>query len=420
MNKKWARPFFTVWSAQAISLFGSELVQFALIWWLTESTGSATVLATAALVGMLPRIVIGPFSGALIDRWNRRRVMIIADGTVALATLVLAIIYASGHLEPWHVYVAMFVRATGGGFHWPAMTASTSLMVPEAQLSRVAGMNQTLHGVASMVTPPLGALLLGVLPMHGILAVDVVTAIIAISPLLFVHIPQPERKDDAPVSATTILRDIREGLRYIAGWPTFLAIMITSALVNFVLTPTFTLVPILVTRHFGGQAFQLAWLDTAAGVGIIVGGLILSAWGGFKHRLHTMLLGLAGIGIGCLGVGAAPANAFLVAIAGTLVVGLFIPICDGPFLAMVQSLVEPSMQGRVLSLAGTMSRLAAPLSMAVAGPLADKWGVPLWFTTSGIVCIALAIWPLFVPRMLALEKGHPRNPARNPPIGARA
>ena len=136
--KHWARRFFTIWSAQALSLFGSELVQFALIWWLTSTTGSATVLATATLVGLLPQIIIGPFAGALVDRWDRRRTMIVADGAIALSTLALALINAGGNLQPWHVYLLMFVRSTGGGFHWPAMSSSTTLMVPEEQLSRVA------------------------------------------------------------------------------------------------------------------------------------------------------------------------------------------------------------------------------------------------------------------------------------------
>ena len=146
MITNWKRPFFIVWTGQAFSLVGSMLVQFALVWWLTESTGSATVLATATLVGMLPSIVIGPFAGALVDRWSRRLVMMVADGGIALATALLAVIYLGGHMQPWHVYVLMFVRAVGGGFHWPAMQASTSLMVPREQLGRVAGMNQTLAG----------------------------------------------------------------------------------------------------------------------------------------------------------------------------------------------------------------------------------------------------------------------------------
>ena len=154
--EKWAGRFFTIWSGQALSLFGSALVQFALIWYLTQKSGSATVLAVATLVGMLPQIVIGPFAGALVDRWDRRIIMIVADGAIAVFSLLLAYLFASGKVQIWHVYGIMAIRATGGAFHYPAMSASTPLMVPNEQLTRVNGLNQALQGVNSLVAPPMG------------------------------------------------------------------------------------------------------------------------------------------------------------------------------------------------------------------------------------------------------------------------
>src|SRR5262245_54341449 len=147
MSQNWARHFFTIWTGQAFSLFGSALVQFALIWWLTQRSGSATVLAIATLVGMLPQIVIGPFAGALVDRWNRRVIMILADTLIAASTLVLIWLFASDRVQIWHVYAILAVRALGTAFHFPAMSASTPLMVPEDQLTRVNGLNQTLQGI---------------------------------------------------------------------------------------------------------------------------------------------------------------------------------------------------------------------------------------------------------------------------------
>ncbi|HXD11375.1 MAG TPA: MFS transporter, partial [Anaerolineales bacterium] len=214
--KNWAARFFTIWTGQAFSLFGSALVQFALIWWLTQKTGSGTVLAFATLAGMLPQVVFGPFAGALVDRGNRRVIMILADGFIALASLVLIYLFATGQVQVWHVYVIMGIRSLGGAFHFPAMSASTPLMVPENQLTRVNGLNQTLQGLNGMVAPPVGALLISVLPTQGILMVDVATAILAILPLLFLSIPQPERKH---ISSTekkpSLLQDIREAVMYI-------------------------------------------------------------------------------------------------------------------------------------------------------------------------------------------------------------
>src|SRR6266508_6925953 len=160
---KWAGRFFFIWSGQALSLFGSALVQFALIWWLTQKSGSATVLAIATLVGMLPQIVIGPFAGALVDRWNRRIIMMVADGTIATFSLLLAYLFATGAVQIWHVYAVMAVRALGGAFHFPAMSASTPLMVPKEQLTRISGLNQALQGINSLAAPPLGAFLISVI-----------------------------------------------------------------------------------------------------------------------------------------------------------------------------------------------------------------------------------------------------------------
>jgi MFS family permease len=157
-------PFFTVWTGQAVSLLGSQLVQFALVWWLTETTGSATVLAGATIVALLPQILFSPFAGALVDRWNRRAVMIVADTAIALATLLLAALFALGIVEVWHVFALTFIRSLGGAFHWPAMQASTTLMVPQKHFARVAGLNQTLFGATNVISPPVGALLLQVLP----------------------------------------------------------------------------------------------------------------------------------------------------------------------------------------------------------------------------------------------------------------
>src|SRR5512137_1696216 len=190
----WKKPFFIVWTGQIFSLLGSGLVQFALVWWLTKTTGSPVVLASATLAAILPGVFLGPFAGALVDRWNRRLVMIVADTAIAVVTIFLALLFWMGVIQPWHVFVVLFLRSLGGVFHYNAMSASTSLMVPEKHLARVAGLNQTLQGVLNIATPPLGALLLELLEMYYVVAVDVVTAAIAVTTLLFVAIPQPARK----------------------------------------------------------------------------------------------------------------------------------------------------------------------------------------------------------------------------------
>lgn len=287
----WKKPFFLIWSGQVFSLLGSGLVGFALIWWLTQTTGSATVLALATLAQILPEVFLGPFAGALVDRWNRRVVMIVADLMIAAATLLLGILFWLGAVEPWQVYVILFVRAVGGIFHWPAMQASTSLMVPEKHLTRIAGLNQTLRGALNILTPALGALLISLIPTYGVIAIDVVTALIAVTPLFFVNIPQPVRTEKAvAVTPRTVLVDVWEGLKYVFTWKGLLAILIMAMLINFLFNPAGMLMPLLVKNFFQGDAWHLSLMESGWGIGLVGGSVLLSIWGGFKRKIITSMV----------------------------------------------------------------------------------------------------------------------------------
>lgn len=405
LDGRWKAPFFSIWSMQAFSLFGSQLVQFALIWWLTAETGSATVLAIAALFGLAPQIVLGPFIGALVDRWNRRLVMIGADALIALATVLIAVLFALERIEIWHVYALMFVRSLGGGFHWPAMSASTSLMVPKEHLSRIQGLNQVLQGALSIGSAPLGALLLEILPMQGILAIDVVTASMAIVPLLLIAIPQPKIESDTKENATrpSIWQDFKAGLRYAFGWPGLMMLILVAMLVNLVLSTAFTLLPILVTRHFAGSAIHLGWLEAVFGIGMISGGVLLGVWGGFKRRILTSFCGLMGMGLGALLLGVAPAGAFWLAIVAAFVIGVMQPITNGPVFAVLQAVVAPGMQGRIFTLLQAGATGMMPIGLLVAGPVADRFGVNVWFIAGGLATVLLGALSLFSPALRNIE-----------------
>ena len=406
--ENWAPRFFTIWGGQAFSLFGSALVQFALIWWLTQETGSATVLATATLFGLLPQIILGPFSGPLIDRWSRRLVMIFSDAAIALATGILAYLFWAGNVEPWQVYAVLFIRSAGGAFHWPAMQASTTLMVPEKHLSRVAGMNQTLQGLVSIIAPPTGAVLIGLLPTQGVLMIDVATAILAILPLLFLPVPQPVRHahPDSDGKPPTYWQDVKEGIQYVISWPGLLAVLIMFMLVNFLFNPLGALMPLLVTQYFQKGALALGSMDSLWGIGMIAGGVLLSIWGGFKKKIKTMLIGTVGAGLGVMVVASAPSDAFWLALAGFFFMGVTIPIINGPAMALLQSIVRPDVQGRVLSLVGSVVIAMSPLSLLVAGPLSDAYGIRVWFWIAGILCTLIAITAFFIPTIMNVETSH--------------
>lgn len=417
---KWKLPFFTIWTGQAFSLVGSMLVQFALVWWLTKSTGSGVVLATASLAGMLPQVLIGPFAGTLVDRWNRRLTMIAADSLVALATLLLAALFALGKVETWHIYSLLFVRAVAGAFHWAAMQTSTSLMVPKEHLARIQGLNSMLGGSLNIISAPLGALMMELLPMQGVLAIDVVTAVLAVSPLLFIAVPQPERKTDGTgAEQPTFWADFKAGFQYVASWPALLMILGMAMVINFLLTPAGSLMPLLVSTHFQGEAFQYAWMESIWGVGVIAGGLALGVWGGFKNRIYTTLAGLLGIAGGSLLIGLAPTWAYPLALAGMLVFGLSNPITNGPLMAIVQEVVEPEMQGRVFSLIGSAASSMAPVGLALAGPLSDILGVQSWFVVGGVITGVMAVVGFNIPALVHFEKGRPaKQPVfEDKPIG---
>jgi len=400
------RPFFVIWTGQVFSLLGSELVQFALVWWLTTTTGSATVLALATMMAVLPRVFVSPLAGALIDRWNRRSIMMAADGISALAVVALGALFALDAVQVWHIYTLMFIRSACAAFHWPAMQASISLMVPEKHLSRVAGLNQALQGLGLIAAPPLGALLLELLPMQGILAIDVTTAILAIAPLVFVQVPQPERTAEAGVaSGASVTADLREALRYLRTWPAMLVIVGIAMVVNFLIYPALSLQPLLVTEHFRGSALQLAWMQSAFGIGMVAGGATLGIWGGFKRRAVTGLLALALNGAGLAVVGLAPEGAFPLAVGASLFAWFMAPFANGAIFALLQATVPAAMQGRVFTLVQAGSGAMAPLGLVVAGPVAEALGVQAWFLAAGLIMALIGAVGLSVPARVRLEDG---------------
>jgi len=383
-------------------------VPFALIWGLTKTTESAIVPTTATLIGLLPSVFLGPFVGALVDRWNRRKILKIADTSIAVVTLILAYLFFMGWAQIWMVYIALFLRALGGGFHSPAMTASTSLMVPKEQLTRIQGINQTLHAGLNIVSAPLGALLLEVLDVQGVLIVDVVTALFAVIPLFFIAIPQPEKRviSDEKNLAKSVWQDFLEGLRYVKKWPGLIFLIVMALSINMIITPAFSLLPLLVRSHFGGDALQLGWLNSSFGIGAIVGGVLLGIWGGFKKKIHTTQLGLIFLAVGLAVMGLTPGTLLPMAIAGIFIVGIGIPLANGPLNAIVQAAVDPSMQGRVFTLLGSLATAMSPLGLIVAGPISDLVSIQIWYVVGAIVTLGFGIGGFFSKALMNMEENN--------------
>jgi MFS transporter, DHA3 family, macrolide efflux protein len=360
-------------------------VEFALAWYLTRETGRATVLATALLVALIPPIVLGPFIGPLVDRWDRKKIMIISDGSIALMTLGLVLLFYTHRIEIWHIYAAMAGRSVGQTFQGPAMQAAVANIVPEKHLTRAAGLSQTLSGIINIAAPPSGAFLMEALPMQSVLSVDIITAALAIGCLIFIKIPHPERTTLS--IKLNILGDMGQTLRYM--WSTFgIRIMVLMVSIYcFFATPAYNLFPMLVNKHLGGDVLKLGWLNMIFGVGMIAGGLALGTWGGFKKRILTSATGSAAQGLLIIVLGFVTVNLFPLAMVCNFLLGVGVSFASAPLSAILNSVVAKDMQGRVFSTMGAFSSAMVPLGLAVAGPLADATDVRIVYYIAGVILL---------------------------------
>jgi DHA3 family macrolide efflux protein-like MFS transporter len=355
--------------------------------------------------------LIGTFCWRTGRSMERRQVILIVDTAIALATLLLAYLFAIDAVGVTTVYVLLLVRGIGESFHWPSMSAATSLMVPDDQLTRVQGLNQMLQGGLNIVAAPLGALLLGILPMQAIMLIDVVTAAFAILPLLVISIPEVAHHEETSPSESppTFWEDFRSGLQYVRSWPGLMMLMLLAMVINFLLSPAGALMPILVADYFKGGPLQLGWIEAAFGIGMIAGGLALGAWGGFKKRILTSMLGLLGLGIGFSLIGFVPSNLFWLGVVSAFFAASMVPMVNGPVHAILQSAVEPEMQGRVFTLVGSLGSAMAPLGLVVAGPVADAIGVQSWYVIGGLACILMAVVGYSIPAVMNIEENHRKS-----------
>jgi DHA3 family macrolide efflux protein-like MFS transporter len=396
-----------MWFSQAFSLIGTVVVEFALAWYLTRETGSATILATAMLVALIPQIVLGPFIGPLVDRWNRKRIMIFADLSIAIVTLGLVLLFLTDTIQIWHIYVAMVLRSIGQTFHFPAVLASVATIVPEKHLTRAAGLNQMLQGVVSIAAPPLGALLMETLPMQGVLAVDIGTAIIAVGFILPLTIPQPERTTLG--EKTSIIGDMMQGFRYLMARRGLTMLMWLFALLGFFTGPAVSLFPMLVNLNLGGDVLKLGWLNAVMGIGNISAGVLLGIWGGFKKRIYMLLLGLLLIGITNVGLGFTSESLFYFILVDSFILGVGITMTDAPFLAIMNSIVAKDMQGRVFTLINSLSGLMIPIGLAIAGPAADYIGIEWIYFICGGAFIIITMLGFFSKPLMELEEHPPED-----------
>lgn len=388
MNNNWKRTFAIIWSGQFFSILTSSLVNFAIIIWLSLQTGSAEMLAFAAIAAMLPQSIIGPFTGALIDRGNRKLVMMLADTFIALCTLALAILFWLDLAELWHIFALLALRSVGSAFHMPAMQASVPLLAPSDQLTRIAGINQIIASVSQIAGPALGAMMITIWDIEYVLIFDVAGALLAVTSLFFVHIPNPEKQIDIE---RDILKEMKEGAMVVLRNKGLGFVFLYSTLVVFFIVPISVLFPLMTLDYFNGTEFQAGIIEAIWSVGALIGGAIMGVKVykvnrvGLINWMH-LLLGIAFLLSGLLSPTGFVWFAVLTGLSG--VTGA---VYNSAFTGLIQTKIEPTALGRVFSMYYTIALIPSMLGLIGIGFIADTIGLNNSFIISGIVIILIGV-----------------------------
>ncbi|MBN2761582.1 MAG: MFS transporter [Bacteroidales bacterium] len=400
----WKKKFTIIWTGQLFSTLSSSVVSYAVIFWLSIETGSAEVLAFATIAAMLPQLLLGLFSGVMIDRWDRKKIMIIADIFIALCSAVIAFWFYTGRVELVHIYILLSLRSVGTAFHVPAMQASIPLFVPGPELMRVAGFNQVIHSVSAIAGPAFAALLISSFDMTYVLLFDVLGAVFAVTSLLMVHIPNPDKTEEA--QNRSIFREMKEGLKAIYSKPGLLWLFIFVVLAMFFIMPVSVLFPLMTISHFSGGTYQMSLVEVAWGAGMLLGGALL---GILKMKADKIVLINAMyivLGLSFAFSGVLPSSGFYYFVALTLLGGISAAASFGAFTVVLQTTVEPSAMGRVFSIHGSLTMLPAMIGILQTGFIADRIGITNAFIIAGFAICLVGIASFMVPairEMIGIE-----------------
>lgn len=375
--------FTLIWAGQIVSVLASNMSGFALTIWAFQETGSATVLGIMSVSFLLPFLLISPFAGAMVDRYNRKLMMMVSDLGAVLATAAILILSAAGHLQIWHMYIASAVYGISNSFQWPAYMAAISTMVSKEQYGRANGLMSLVDSGPSVFSPILAGALLPFIGLTGILIIDVVTFFLAIGALLFVHVPQPEQTEEGQAGKGNLMDEAVYGFKYIFARRSLLSLLLVIMCLNLVHGFSNTLLAPMVLLRTDNNSAALGAVESAFAVGGVVGGLLVSAWGGFKRRIRGMLLGwslFAFFGLILFGLG----RSLYIWIPAALLSSMTFPLTQSASNAIWQSKVAPDIQGRVFSARRLIAWLMDPIMPIVAGLTADYVTEPAMSAPTGL------------------------------------
>jgi len=363
------KAFTIIWFGQLVSLLGTGMTQFALTIWAWQATGEATALALVALFATVPQIITSPLAGAIVDRWNRKHVMILSDLAAGLSTAAILLLHTSGHLQVWHLYVSAAFTGAFQAFQFPAYSAAVSTMLPKEQYGRASGMISLAEAASGIVAPIAAGIALTMVGIGGIMTFDVITFLFAIASLLAINIPRPEATGEDAAGRKSLWEDSIFGFKYIFARPSLVGLLSVFLALNFILSFSFTLFAPMILARTGDNTLALGTVQSAFGVGGIIGGLLMSAWGGPKRKIHGILLGsmIVSLMTSVFGMGRSP----LVWAGVSFAIMILLPVLNGSSQAIWQAKIPPHIQGRVFATRALLARVASPISLAITGPLAD-------------------------------------------------
>lgn len=365
------KTFTTIWFGQLVSLVGTAMTRFALLIWVYDQTKSASMVALLGFFSFTPFVLISPLAGVWVDRLSRRLVMVVADLGAGLITLGLLALYATGHLEIWHLFMGQAMSGIFEAFQRPAYSAATSLLMPKKQYTRASGLRSIADSASQIAGPFLAGTLLGFIDIDGVMVIDLVTFGVAMITLLRVRIPAPPPDVEAASARNSTWQEIRFGLTYIFKRPGLTGLLVIYSGINFFAALTyFAVLPTLVLARTGGSELALASVEAALGLGGVIGGLVLSIWGGPKRQIHG-ILAAAAISFWTGDLLFAVGQTVPVWVTGAFMAAFFVPFIIGANRAIWQAKVPPAIQGRVFSVQSMLQTASMPLGYLLAGPLAD-------------------------------------------------
>lgn len=397
MIKPWRKNVALFLSGQMVSLFGSGLVQYAIMWHITLETRSGIMMTIYIIAGFIPTFIMSPISGVLADRYNRKKLILLADSFIAVSTLVMAILFLTGYGSIWLLFVISAIRAVGSGIHSPAIGAVIPQLVPEESLTRVNAINNSLQSMIFLLSPMAAAALLSAFRLEHIFFIDVVTALIGVL-ILLIAVEVPTHQKASEIQETSYLTDFKDGIGYILNHPYLRSFFLFCMGFFFLVSPLAFLTPLQVVRSYGEEVWRLSAVEIGFSSGMILGGIIIASWGGFKNKIHTMALSTLLTGIATLFIGLKPA--FLIYIAMIALSGVTMPFFGTPATVLIQKKVDPNFLGRVFSVYGMIHSSTMPLGMLIFGPLADRIDIEPMLIGTGILMSMMTFFLLNSKEML--------------------